>query len=165
VIYSDDHGASWKLGGTVGEKTDECTTVETMDGHVYLNMRSYLGKNRRAIASSADGGVTWTSPTLDETLIEPVCQASVVRIPGNKNRLAFSNPASLKREKMTLRLSCDEGRSWTPGKILHNGPAAYSDLATTPDGTILCLYERGLKHPYETITLARVPLAWLEESP
>ena len=51
-----------------------------MDGHVYLNMRSYLGKNRRAIASSADGGLTWTSPTLDETLIEPVCQASVLRL-------------------------------------------------------------------------------------
>ena len=165
VIYSDDHGASWKLGGTVSEKTDECTAVETMDGHVYLNMRSYLGKNRRAVASSDDGGITWTPSTLDETLIEPVCQASVLRIPGNKNRIVFSNPASVKREKMTLRLSYDEGQSWTPGKTLHNGPSAYSDLATTPDGTILCLYERGLKHPYETITLARVPLAWLEESP
>ncbi len=38
VIYSDDHGLSWKLGGTLGEGTNECEAVETCDGRVYLNM-------------------------------------------------------------------------------------------------------------------------------
>jgi len=31
------------------------------------------------------------------------------------------------------------------------------------DGTILCLYERGLKEAYEKITLARVTLSWLTD--
>jgi hypothetical protein len=32
-----------------------------------------------------------------------------------------------------------------------------------PDGTILCLYERGLKHAHEKITLASVTLEWLTD--
>jgi hypothetical protein len=27
-----------------------------------------------------------------------------------------------------------------------------------------CLFECGKKYPYETITLARIPLSWLEEA-
>jgi hypothetical protein len=40
--------------------------------------------------------------------------------------------------------------------VLHAGPAAYSDLAVLGDGTILCVYERGVKNAYEQITLERV---------
>jgi hypothetical protein len=32
-----------------------------------------------------------------------------------------------------------------------------------PDGTVACLYERGRKSAYETITLARLSLRWLTE--
>ena len=39
--------------------------------------------------------------------------------------------------------------------MLHAGPAAYSCLAVLPEGGIGCLYERGDKGPYETITFAR----------
>ena len=166
VIYSDDHGATWRLGGVLGENTDECTAAQTVDGAVYLNMRSYHGKNRRAVARSTDGGATWSQVTLDEALIEPVCQASVLRYStakdGDKNRLLFSNPASTERVRMTIRVSYDEGQTWTAGKVLHAGPSAYSDLAVTADGTILCLYERGAASAYETITLARFGIEWLE---
>jgi hypothetical protein len=30
-----------------------------------------------------------------------------------------------------------------------------------PDGDVGCLYEKGDAHPYESIVLARFPLAWL----
>ncbi|HEO69685.1 MAG TPA: exo-alpha-sialidase [Candidatus Hydrogenedentes bacterium] len=167
VIYSDDHGATWRRGGELAVHTDECTAVELVDGRVYLNMRSYADKNRRALAYSDDGGETWSDVKLDEALIEPVCQASVQRMPDvkrdGKTRLLFSNPASTERVQMTVRLSYDEGGTWTDGKVLHHGPSAYSDLGVLPDGTILCLYECGLENRYETITLARFSLAWLEE--
>ena len=42
------------------------------------------------------------------------------------------------------------------GQLLHAGPLAYSDLAVAADGTILCVYERGRKSPYEQIVLARL---------
>jgi len=165
VILSDDHGATWKLGGILEPGTDECACVETADGQVYLNMRSYHGQYRRAIARSANGGDTWSPVTLDEALIEPVCQASVARYStesdGGKNRLLFSNPASETRINMTVRVSHDEGRTWTSGKTLDAGPSAYSDLAVLDDGTILCLYEHGLIKAYETISVARFGIEWL----
>lgn len=165
VIYSDDHGATWKLGGQVRDGVNECTAIETMDGSVYLNMRCYRGKNNRAVAWSKDGGATFTKAVSDKSLVEPVCQASVVRMTDakrhDKNRVLFSNPASKKREKMTVRLSYDECKTWPVGRLLNRGPSAYSDLCVLPDMTICCLYERGSKHAYETITLARFRLDWL----
>jgi len=167
VIYSDDHGQTWKLGGSEAEKTDESTLVERPDGSLLHNMRSYHGQHRRAIATSADGGATWTPVHLGDALIEPICQACLLRVSwpeaGRKSRVLFANPASIKRERMTVRLSYDEGATWPVARVLHEGPAAYSGLACLPDQTVLCLFERGEKNPYETISLARFPLAWLEQ--
>ncbi len=167
IVYSDDRGATWKRGGVLGEKTNECQVVERGDTTLLLNMRSYHGKYRRAIATSKDGGLSWSPVTLDDALVEPICQASLVRYPGGKAGekalVLFSNPASRKRERLTVRISPDEGATWSAGRVLHAGPAAYSCLAVTKDGTAACLYERGRKSPYERITLARFGLGWLEE--
>jgi sialidase-1 len=165
VFFSDDHGATWKLGGSLPADTDECQVVEREDGSLQLNMRSYHKKSRRAIATSADGGANWSPIRHDPVLIEPVCQASLVRYPNREGVsgtwLLFSNPASTRREKLTVRLSEDGGATWQQAGLLHAGPAAYSALVVLPDGSIGCLYERGNKDPYETIAFARFPLTWL----
>lgn len=161
AIYSDDHGATWKLGGVAGPNCNECQVVELSDGRLLLNMRTYRANNRRLISYSSDKGESWTSPVEDQTLIEPVCQGSIIRGPGSTSQFVFSNPASLKREKMTVRLSNDDCRSWSVSRELHAGPAAYSCLTVLPDGSLGCLYERGTKDAYETITFARFSLAWL----
>jgi sialidase-1 len=169
LIYSDDHGAAWKLGGSAPPKTNECEVVELADGRLLLNMRNYNREHTcRAIATSSDLGETFSKVSYDETLVEPVCQASIRRYSlaadGGRNRILFSNPAQAKaRKEMTVRLSYDECQSWPVSKVLHAGPAAYSCLAGLSDGTILCLYERGEKQPYETIALARFSLAWLTD--
>lgn len=161
VITSDDGGATWKLGGMVGPLCNECQIVELTNGSLMINMRSYRGTNCRQVAISKDGGASFLDPKEDGTLIEPICQASLIRLPGAAGGLLFSNPASTRREKLTVRLSRDEGRTWPIAKVLHPGPAAYSCLAALDDGTIGCLYERGDKKPYETITLARFTREWL----
>jgi sialidase-1 len=160
VIYSDDHGKSWTLGGVVGDATNECQAVELSDGAVMINMRSYReGKRCRAVSLSKDGGLTWSPITDDATLIEAICQASLIRFPGSdtaKPRLLFSNPASQqKREKLTLRTSYDEGRTWPAAQLLHPGPSAYSCLAVLPDNSVACLYERD---DYARITFVRVAM-------
>ncbi len=169
VIYSDDHGQTWQIGGLEDEKTNESTVVELADGSLLHNMRSYFGKNKRAVARSKDAGLTWSKVTLDETLIEPVCQASILRYAwpeaGQPGVILFSNPASTKREKMTVRLSRDDGTTWPVSRTINAGPSAYSCLVVLPDRTVGCLYEGGAKTPYERITLARFPLGWLEASP
>ena len=165
VIYSDDHGDTWKLGGMVGPDCNESQVVELADGSMLLNMRSYRASNRRMMSTSRDGGLSWSSPVEDAALIEPVCQASILRYDfadATKGPvLLFSNPASTKREKMTVRLSYDQGKTWPVAKQLHAGLAAYSCLTVLPDKSIGCLYERGEKSAYEKITLAIFPLEWL----
>lgn len=162
VIYSDDHGATWKRGGVAGPDCNECQVVERSDGSLLLNMRGYRRTYQRLISTSQDGGKTWSKPVEDPVLIEPVCQASLIRHPTERGTLLFSNPASKKRERMAVRLSEDEGKTWPAARLLYEGPSAYSCLAVLSDGTIGCLYERGVKRYYETITFARFPLRWLK---
>ncbi len=158
TLYSDDHGKTWQRGKPTDAGMNECAIAERSDGKLMLNMRSYRGKNQRAVALSEDGGATWGAALDAPTLVEPVCQASLIRIaphqPGDK-RLLFSNPASTRRDRLTVRRSDDDGASWSALRVLHEGPAAYSNLAMLVDGTAVCLYECGVKDAYETITLSR----------
>lgn len=174
IIYSNEHGSNWRLGGIAGPGMGECVVVQTYDGSLYLNIRNHIPVVRshcprvRAYTWSKNDGITWSKVKFDETLIEPVCQASVVRFTEknkhDKNRVLFSNPnSSEKREKMTVRLSYDECQTWSVSKLLHAGPSAYSDLAIARDMTIFCLYERGEKRPYEKITFAHFNLEWLTD--
>lgn len=162
VIYSDDSGKTWKLGGSVGPDCNESTVVELRDGSLMLNMRSYHGKNRRAVSISKDGGLTFSEPVLDDTLIEPVCQASLLRAGKGKNSvLLFANPADTKRLNMTVRLSGDDGKTWSHSKSLYAGPSAYSNLIEISSKLIGILYEKGESAPYERITFQQFGLEWL----
>lgn len=166
IIYSDDHGATWHLGGLADPRTNESTVAERADGALLLNMRSYRGQHRRALAVSQDGGASWSATRADETLIEPVCQGSLLRATwpeaGERSRLLFCNPASLKREQLTVRVSYDEGATWPVSREIHAGPAAYSGLVMLSSNLVGCLYEGGKQRPYEKIIFARLPLNWLE---
>ena len=154
VIYSDDHGRTWQIGGSLPEKTDECAAVELGDGTLLLNMRHNLGRHRRAIARSRDGGRTWSDFRFDEALIDPGCQGSMIRA---GKLVFFSNAADeRKRIRMTLRASRDGGRTWPISMLLYEGPSAYSSLAATKSGAIALLYERGTATFRETITFTKI---------
>ena len=169
VIYSDDHGKTWQLGGSTPEhQVNECEVVELPDGRLMLNMRNYdrASKNRQ-VALSDDGGATWKEQRFDPALIEPICQAAIERYrwpgersgEGSKGAILFSNPASREgRVNMTVRASFDEGQTWAASRVLHAGPSAYSDLAVLAQGDVGCLYEAGHDHPYESIVFAAFPL-------
>lgn len=166
VVYSDDHGETWKIGGVVARDVDECTVVETAGGAVYINCRNGRG-NLRGTAWSWDQGESFSDFTWSPRLVEPPCQASLVRYTDprthDRGRILFSNPASTKRERLTVWVSYDESRSWTVFKVLNQGYSAYSDLCIAPDMTICCLYERGERHPYEKLTFAQFDLEWLTD--
>lgn len=166
VIYSDDHGKTWALGGVVpSEKVSEPQIVELDDGSIMMNMRSNFWKGSRLVSLSRDGGQTWGKIWHDNALIEPACQASISRYTQRpkykKNRILFSNPASTKeRVNMTVRLSYDEGKTWVVSKQIYAGKSAYSCLAVLPDMTIGLLYEKA--YPYKEITFARFSTALVE---
>jgi len=169
-IYSDDHGLTWNLGGsTPQDQVNECTVAELSDGKLILNMRNYdRSQKSRKVAYSEDGGLSWGDIASDRTLIEPICQASMLMVNSAENDvpiLLFLNPADKKeRQKICLRTSMDEGTSWKGSLVLHKGPGAYSDLAQLSDGNIACFYEAGQSSPYQGIVYEVVPLKQLEEA-
>jgi sialidase-1 len=169
IIYSDDHGKTWKIGGrTPTGNANECMVAELPGGKLMLNMRNAdRSKRSRAVSTSTDGGMTWSALRRDPILIEPICQAGFISYaPGDKakgNWLLFSNPASRKgRVRMTVRLSKDGGKTWPSSKLLHAGPSAYSDLTVLPNGDIACFYEGGSRI-YGEINLAILPLKQLSQ--
>ena len=66
---------------------------------------------------------------------------------------------------MTVQLSFDEGQTWAVKKSVEPGWGAYSDIAVTPRGTILCFYGTGSKGGFagDRLTLARFNLEWLTD--
>jgi sialidase-1 len=101
---------------------------------------------RRAHAYSDDGGHSWSHVAVDQNLPDPHCHGSILSVPGpvGKDRLVLVNPASANerlREKLTVRVSEDGGKSWTSSRVLYKGLAAYSDMILAPHGKVLCLFE------------------------
>ncbi len=140
---------------------NECTVAELPDGKLLLNMRNYNSLRIRQTAISEDGGINWSSLKGDTTLIEPVCQASLISFRQKKKKtvLAFSNPASTtKRTDMTVRLSYDNGATWPKQYLVYKGPAAYSNLVVLPNGNLGCFFEAGIKSAYEGIVFEEIPL-------
>ncbi len=168
IIYSDDSGRSWKVGGLLeAEASDECEVVELADGKLYLFGRNSCGKRARAYSYSSDGGQSWTAVAYESRLPESAsgCQGSIVRVSqsptSDRNRIVVANAANIYgRTQLTLRMSYDETRSWPVQKILYEGSAAYSDLAVTQDGRILCLYEAD---DYTRIACALIDVGWLTD--
>jgi sialidase-1 len=156
--YSDDGGRTWKTGPSIAPSTDESHAVELKGGAVLQNMRN--GKTR-AIAHSSDGGATFGPVDHDAALLDPSCNAGIVRYRrGRQDLVIFTNAASAKRENLTVKLSRDQGRTWPVSRTIHAGPAAYSTVIQLRDGTIAVLYERGEKNAAERITFARFDLRW-----
>lgn len=165
MVFSDDHGKTWKLGDTVGEWTSECQVAVKSDGSLYLNARS-IRQTHRTIAISRDDGVTWSAPKHDANLTDPDCEGSIFVLPAagadGKPRWLFSNPPGPGRRKLTVRLSDDEGQRWPFAKIIEEGSSEYSSLAKIPDGSIGCLYERSPGKVYSLeLVFARFSVEWL----
>ncbi|WP_068773558.1 exo-alpha-sialidase [Paenibacillus sp. FJAT-26967] len=165
VIYSDDHGKTWKRGEspndgrvvngavlnsqTLNVSTAQLTedaVIEVTGGGLKMFMRNTSAQKRVAVATSSDGGATWDdNVTFDSALPEPYCQLSAVNFPDlgdGKRRVLFSNPASTgSRTNGTVRLSEDGSSTWAYSKVITPGSYSYSSLTVLPDKSIGLLYE------------------------
>ncbi len=147
VIYSDDGGENWEVGGSIpGKGLNEGEVAELDNGDLYINMRNYdLTHHARRISYSEDGGLTWSPAQFDLELPEPRAQASTQSVNWQGRKvLAFSNPDHpYFRQNMTLKLSYDGGKSWPDNIALYPGPSANSDIVQLNDNTIGVLYQAG----------------------
>jgi len=172
-FYSDDHGKTFSLSKSVGfPGGNESTAAELSDGRLMMNSRNQRGDKRMRIVSvSEDGGNRWASSFFDSTLIDPVCQGSVLNIGWKDNRavLAFSNSATAnRRDSLMVRVSLDEGVTWKYSLLIDHDPdkkkdhTAYSDLVLVNKKTLGVLYERnGYKEIlFQTIQLKKDFQPW-----
>jgi len=178
VIYSDDNGETWHIGGSVPRlQTTECTVVELSNGDLMLNSRNQNdSEHHRVVSISTNGGVTFTKTWLEQALVEPRgCQASLLFRSLNpatgKGNILFSNPANATvRSDGTLKLSEDDGYTWTRAFRYARKPApnftGYSDIAVMPDGSVGILHKGGdlrqadsKKERYDEVGFIVVPFA------
>ena len=165
VIYSDDHGQTWQRGTSpndgrrvslsdisaerLGEalkkyELTESQVIEQLDGSLMLYMRNHYGKGCVAKTISRDGGVNWGEITFEETLINPVCQFSVLpyRV-DNQQGLFFLGPRSThNRENGVLLFSLDNGLTWSGEQLIEQGSFIYSAMTVLEHGMIGLLYEQ-----------------------
>jgi sialidase-1 len=183
TIYSDDQGKSWLAGEIAVPCTEEwinpneTVAIELRDGRVLLNVRNESKTHRRLITTSKDGAHGWSTPQFDAALLEPICMAGIVRYKhAGQDLILFSNPHNLakangkaepgkSRDRMnvSVKISRDEGATWTTNKTIEAGPSMYSDIAVSHKGTILCFYGRSSSPGFAgaALTLARFNLEWL----
>ena len=160
VVYSDNGGKTWEAGEIAVEHPDlenpsETVAVELTDGRILLNIRHEGDNHRRAVIYSDNGVDGWTEPAFDEALREPVCMASMIRLPGPGDRILFANPDADSRRNLTVRLSENGGLTWPVRKVIEPESAGYSDLAVGPDGQVYLFYEKGrVENRIATLTLA-----------
>ncbi len=182
TIYSDDQGATWKAGDIAVPCTDEwinpneTVAIELTDRSVMLNVRSESKAHRRLVTVSKDGATNWSKPKFDDALLEPICMGGIVRYSLDTPRILFCNPHNLAkatgkeergksrdRKNVSVKLSTDEGKTWTINKSIDPSWSAYSDIGVSQAKTILCFYGNGEKAGFagSKLTLARFNLEWL----
>ena len=113
-----------------------------------------------------DGG--WSPLSFVNT--DPVCQGSFIRYSSTldgapRNRLLFSNPGNTNtpaRVNQTVRMSEDEGQTWTVSRQIDT-IAGYSCLTALPDGTVGLFYE-DTSNSYLSMVFARFSLDWLTQA-
>lgn len=153
-FYTDDHGKTFKLSDNITTPGgNEAMAVVLSHDKLMINARNQLGNiKERIVAISKDGGKSWDTTYFDHQLPDPVCQGSILNIGQAKGKsiLAFCNAAdTVDRNNLTLRISFDEGRTWSLNKTIaqspkndHNDYSAYSDIVKLSDTTIGVLYEK-----------------------
>jgi sialidase-1 len=190
AIYSDDGGATWTTTTPFPVfGTGEAALAELSDGRVLYSSREHMSQGNRFFATSYDGGTTWLNFWRSDILPDGArgtsygCMGGLIRLPVmGHDILVYSNldtdlgvmppidqagaSRGQGREKITVWVSFDGGRTWPAKRLVFDGPSAYSSLGVgrpgTPSGGRIYLYfEGGEADRYAGVQLAIFNLSWL----
>jgi sialidase-1 len=156
AAFSDDGGDSWTIGDVAPNPPkglgNEVQMFERADGAVVLNARQHLGAQRRTGAVSTDGGATWSQLADIPELPDPQCMAGVLSLGGDV--VVFTGCGGEKgRDRGTMWVSRDGGRSWPESVLVEPAFFAYSVPVALDEGTVGILYEASM---YKRIVFRRV---------
>jgi len=163
AIYSDDHGRTWQRGQFVpgGKEGNENQLVELADGRILMDIRQCAGPHRW-LATSSDGGKTWSEPRPGVPVSAVACaiQRYTLKSAGDdRDRILWTGPKGPGRKTLVVRVSYDEGQTFPNERLISDQPAAYSDLTILKDKTVGVLWERA---DYKFISFTRLDRDFLE---
>ena len=156
VIYSDDNGTNWYLGNLFKEKIynfseAQCVEVTRDDGRHALKMFCRAMPNI-IIATSYDGGESFTEYSIDSELLNPSCQISVINytktvkgLEGKQVILFAGCDSSASRINGTVKLGYYEDATdsfvWLASKMISEFAYMYSCLEILDGDEIGLIYE------------------------
>ncbi len=188
ALFSDDGGKAWQVSHPFPVMgTGEAALAELSNGTILYNSREHMSRGNRFLAHSGDGGQLWIGAYRSPDLPDGARGTSyglmggMIRLPvAGKDVLLYSNAdtdggtmpgqvgASIAtaREKITVWVSGDGGKTWPVKRLIHDGPSAYSNLgvgrhATVSEGKIYLIFEGGAKDPHGAVQVASFNLSWL----
>ncbi len=165
IIFSDDHGKTWRRGATLQVPgSNESTVAQRSDGTVVMNSRDETGATpARIISIGKYGRAQWDEVHVAHDLPDPKCEGSMIAYRDKKGWLwlLFSNSGSGvlgKRENLTVSVSSDGGKTWPSHTVLYAGPAAYSDIVLMGNDQLGVLWESADQHGIVFLTHPIKPL-------
>lgn len=198
-VVSDDNGKTWKIAdGKSQYGTNESQTIWIEDNKYLVNARChrYIGDNgdktpvnwsawnfdkvtrRRAnilVEISEDGNsAKWHPTQVMENQPDPLCQGSIIKLHGVKNKpVILSNPKNDRthytatstrpferippiRLNGTVKISYDNGATWVSEKRIHGNPFTqyqYSVLTDLGNGLVGCFFEASGVNKFATFDI------------
>lgn len=136
AVYSDDNGQTWNISQKAYSAGDEAKVVELNDGSILMSIRQ---SGARGYTISHDGGITWEPQKRWNEMTTNACNGDIIRY--NDEILLHSIPNSMQREKVSIFISRDEGKSWQLAKEIFSGSSCYSSMTKLSDGRIAIYLE------------------------
>ena len=173
TFCSKDNGQTWFLGEIVGSVggalypgvfyPNESVAAEASDGRIVMNVRSF---NRyRALTYSSSGYSGWSRLAARSDMPDPCCFGSIAKYDGLDGKyalLAVNCADEHDRVKVTVRVSFDDGKTWSIKRTVDAERGGYCDIAVDEKTeSVYVLYED--KGGSAGIYLARMNAQWLIE--
>lgn len=140
VIYSDDHGETWRAGAWTDAmvNANETAVARLSGDRLLFSFRNMNADRRRRLGLSMDGGETFSRVWKAEALTDPMCYGGMSQAEDTVWHVHCDSEAA--RENLTLRHTPDAGRTW-PALCLVDPVGGYADIAALGD-RLYVFYER-----------------------
>lgn len=139
ILYSDDHGQTWHLGGQILDyvSSSENTVEEIWNKGNSELLMSFRVENPdtfcRKMARSLDGGLSFEpyfEPAVSggDCIPDPTCQGSMLSVLDGQYIYTSGPGDKHSRKNAQVHMSSDGGRTFELLGTLNNGTATYSDI-------------------------------------
>ena len=158
LFYTSDDGDDWTLTAVLADPPHaliQPSVARLESGRLLAAMRSTSGW--LAVSASDNDGANW-SPPQDSGFANPGSPAALLRL-DDGNLVLILNEDDAARTPLSIRLSTDEGLTWSAARSLVSGEGeyAYPAAVQTADGHIHVLYS----HDRERIQHIELNEAWI----